>query len=139
MHIIFEGFGILHTSTEVASTLFYHLSSLSFTSSPFAPSYLFDFASTSSPDSARTRCHHSLSHIFSAGFCVLVPPYSGCYRCTITTEPYRHLPQLPYQSELLETVKNSAAFGGRSGSPLPSSSEASYCVSFSSAASSVIH
>ena len=51
--------------------------------------------------------------------------------------PYRYLPPLPSRSKSSETAKKPAAFGGRSGSPLPSSSDVYSSTSYSSVAYSV--
>ena len=131
VYSIFADLGIPHALTEVASTLFYHLSSLCFTYSQFAPTFLFASAYD------RACCHHSRSHLDSAGCCVPIPPYIGFCCRTSTTASYKHLLSLQCQSKLSEMAEKAATLYGRSVSPLPSSSCASFSISSSSYASSV--
>ena len=103
LYSIFTGFGLLHSSTEVASTLFYHVSSRSFNSSQFAPTPFLASVSTSASDI--TRCRHSLSRVCSDGCCITTPPYIGRCRRTGMAAPYRYLPPLPCWPKLSETAK----------------------------------
>ena len=135
MYSNFVGFGILHASIEVALTLFSHLPSLRFTSSQFAPTSLFTSASAS--PYVRAHFRYSRSSVRSARCCIPVPSSIRRCRRTGTTALYRYLPSLSFRSTLWETGENSAALGGRSGSPLSSSYDASSSISSSSAASSV--
>ena len=135
MYSILAVFGLSHAYTKVASTLFYHLSSLRFTSSQFAPTSL--FASASASASAKARCSRSLSHVCSSRLFIPVPPFVFCCRCTSVKAPYRYLPPLTCWLKSLDTAKNSTAFDVRSVSPLPSSSYFSSSISSYSVASSI--
>ena len=119
----------------MASTLFYHLSSLRFTSSQFSPTSI--FASASASASARACFHHYQLSVRSTSCCIHVPPSIGHCHCTGMTALYRYLPTLLCWSKPSETEKNYAVFGRRSSSLLPSYSDASSSIFSSFTASSV--